>query len=385
MKEQPRILIVDDDLSNIKILQHILEDSYRLIVATNGADALKLVSRKTPDMILLDIIMPEMDGFEVCRRLKKNKKHKNIPVLFITSKSDVEDEALGLKVGAVDYITKPINPPVVLARIRNHMLLKKQHDQLKRSITLSEKQLVDYARDLTELHKAKKKQQVELDLLLEKEKYRRNLEAVFESVNDALITIDPELNITEANRAAYDVCCLNPDKFLGNKITEKPASECRCLAILLQTMESGKLVHDYKVECSQKGCKDKTAILNTSILSDKNKNSMGGLLVIRDVTRLTNLEKQVEKQHKFHDIIGRNERMLEIFELLDNLSDTDTTVLIRGESGTGKEMVARALHYQGVRASKPIMTVNCSALAEELLESELFGHVKGSFTGATRD
>ena len=256
---------------------------------------------------------------------------------------------------------------------------------MARKKTASEKQLMAYARDLADVYKEKKKQQKELDLLLEKEKFRRNLEAVFSSVNDALITVDPDLRMTKANRAAHTICCFNPDTLLGRKISEGAGADCRCLQILLETMRSGRTIRDQRVGCSHAAGKDRIVILTTSILNDNENNLMGGLLVIRDVTRLTNLELQVKKQYKFHDIIGKNQRMQELFELLQALADTDTTVLIRGESGTGKEMVARALHYQGVRAAKPMVTVNCSALAEELLESELFGHVKGSFTGAIKD
>ncbi len=262
----------------------------------------------------------------------------------------------------------------------------KLSQEMPKKKSSSEEQIIAYAKDLAEVYKESKKQQAELDLLHEKERYRRNLEAVFDSVNDVLITVDPELNIAEVNRAADEICCFDPEKLVGSNLNGEPADGCRCLQVLSETMKSGRPIRDYRVECSHgdRGS-DKIVILTTSILSDFEDNPMGGLLVIRDVTRLTSLEQQVKKQYKFHDIIGKNEKMQELFELLKTLSDTDTTVLIRGESGTGKEMVARALHYHGVRASKPMVTVNCSALAEELLESELFGHVKGSFTGAIKD
>jgi transcriptional regulator with PAS, ATPase and Fis domain len=107
--------------------------------------------------------------------------------------------------------------------------------------------------------------------------------------------------------------------------------------------------------------------------------------VVRDITRLTDLERELKERYQFHNIIGKSRKMQEIFRLFEDLADTDTTVLITGESGTGKELVARALHYESIRAAKPLVTVNCSALAENLLESELFGHVKGAFTGAVKD
>jgi transcriptional regulator with PAS, ATPase and Fis domain len=112
---------------------------------------------------------------------------------------------------------------------------------------------------------------------------------------------------------------------------------------------------------------------------------MGVVLVIRDVTLLRNVERELRERNQFQNIIGRNKTMQDIYSLLEDLTNLDTTVLVTGESGTGKELVARALHYSGNRAFKPFITVSCSALAESLLESELFGHVKGAFTGAIKD
>ncbi len=108
-------------------------------------------------------------------------------------------------------------------------------------------------------------------------------------------------------------------------------------------------------------------------------------MVIRDITRLTHLEEELKERHQFQSMIGKSEKMQKVYNLLQILANQTTTVLITGDSGTGKEVAARALHYGGTRANGPFVTVNCSALAESLLESELFGHVKGAFTGADRD
>jgi len=112
---------------------------------------------------------------------------------------------------------------------------------------------------------------------------------------------------------------------------------------------------------------------------------MGSVVVIRDITRLSNLERELRERHQFQKIIGKSSKMQDIYGLLNDLSDLETTVLITGESGTGKSLAAKALHYSGSRALNPLVTVNCSALSENLLESELFGHVKGAFTGAIKD
>lgn len=137
------ILIVDDSPFYIDILVETLEDEYTIKVATDGEAALSIIENKTPDLILLDIMMPKIDGFEVCRKLKQKEKTKNIPVIFLTSLTDSTDEGKGLKLGAVDYIIKPFNSDLVKARIKNHLELKEYRDDLenlvqKRTIKLAQ-------------------------------------------------------------------------------------------------------------------------------------------------------------------------------------------------------------------------------------------------------
>jgi len=123
--EKPTLLVVDDQPDNIMAVSGILKGTYRVKAATSGEKALTIATSDTPpDLILLDIMMPHMDGYEVCRRLKDNPVTASIPVIFLTAKSETQDEQYGLELGAVDYITKPISPPIVLARVENHLALK---------------------------------------------------------------------------------------------------------------------------------------------------------------------------------------------------------------------------------------------------------------------
>ena len=136
MPGKQRILVVDDTPSNIKILNDILKDDYLVSFAINGPDALTLaVSKNRPDLILLDIMMPEMDGYEVCRKLQKKKATAGIPVIFVTAMTEEEDEARGFDAGCVDYITKPVSPPVVLARIKTHLDLKNARARAERLLS----------------------------------------------------------------------------------------------------------------------------------------------------------------------------------------------------------------------------------------------------------
>jgi putative two-component system response regulator len=127
-KEKQTILIVDDIAENIDVLRYILQPDYNLKVAINGKRALEIAGSSTPpDLILLDIMMPEMDGYEVCRTLKTNIATRKIPVIFITAKSDENDEAEGFEAGGVDYIIKPISPPIVKERVKTHLALYDQN------------------------------------------------------------------------------------------------------------------------------------------------------------------------------------------------------------------------------------------------------------------
>ena len=162
------ILIVDDTEANIDILVETLGQEYEVSVALSGPEALESISEEVPELILLDVMMPEMDGYEVCRRLKTDERTADVPVIFITALSEAADEAKGLELGAIDYITKPINPAIVKARVKNHLELREaarlkedverimRHD-LKSPLTavislpqllLMDDNLTDYQRDM---------------------------------------------------------------------------------------------------------------------------------------------------------------------------------------------------------------------------------------------
>ncbi|MGV8057630.1 MAG: two-component system response regulator [Smithellaceae bacterium] len=130
--EKPTILVVDDTPDNLTLMSGLLRNNYKVKIANNGERALKVAMTGTPpDLILLDIMMPVMDGYQTCRHLKENTETRDIPVIFLTAKTEVEDEMKGFELGAVDYITKPISPPIVLARVQTQLELKRVRDFLK--------------------------------------------------------------------------------------------------------------------------------------------------------------------------------------------------------------------------------------------------------------
>ena len=131
-RQTPTVLVVDDTPDNLVLVSELLGDHYRVKVANSGARALKAAQTDpVPDLVLLDIMMPEMDGYEVCRQLKASAATRDIPVIFLTARADRDDERLGLELGAVDYITKPMSPPIVLARVQTHLALKATADFLR--------------------------------------------------------------------------------------------------------------------------------------------------------------------------------------------------------------------------------------------------------------
>ncbi|MEY2861139.1 MAG: hypothetical protein RL392_1597 [Pseudomonadota bacterium] len=148
--DKPLILVVDDTPANLSLMNDLLSSTYRIKAANSGARALTIAaSDPRPDLILLDVMMPEMDGFEVCRQLKADAYTRDIPIIFLTARSEVQDEQIGFELGAVDYITKPISPPILLSRVHTHLTLKASTDLLKNQNQFLE---LEVQRRLEEVH-----------------------------------------------------------------------------------------------------------------------------------------------------------------------------------------------------------------------------------------
>src|SRR5512136_1272008 len=241
------ILVVDDTPASLRLLTELLaQHGYSIRPASDGALALKTVAAKAPDLILLDVSMPDMDGYEVCRRLKADEKSNRIPVVFISSFGDTQQKVAGFEAGGVDYITKPFETEEVLARVRTHLRLRR---------------------------------------------------------------------VEELQRAFNEIEALKAQLELENAY----------------------------------------------------------------------LQEEVVEARAFGDLVGQSGALRQLVSQIDLVASTEASVLILGETGTGKELVAHEIHRRSGRNQRPLVRVNCASIPRELFESEFFGHVRGSFTGAIKD
>lgn len=209
---------------------------------------------------------------------------------------------------------------------------------------------------------------------------------IIDSIADGVFTVDKDWKITSYNRAAEKITGIGKDEAIGRYCWEVfKASICEKECSLKRTMETGRPIINQQIFIvNSKG--DRIPIsISTAILKDKNDNIIGGVETFRDLSVVEQLRKELARQHTFFNIISKNREMQRLFEMLELVSGNDTTVLLEGESGTGKELFARAIHSLSQRKKGPIITVNCGALPDTLLESELFGYKAGAFTDAKRD
>jgi len=214
---------------------------------------------------------------------------------------------------------------------------------------------------------------------------KNKLEAIFNSKTEGTFTIDENWVITSFNNAAMKMTGYSQQDALGRKCWEIFQSElCRNGCHMESTMSDKKLSVENELYIQNRN-KSKVPIrVSSAPLFDASGNCIGGIETFRDISEIKNLTNHLQERYKFENIIGRSKAMQKIYVMLENVSQTDSTVLITGESGTGKELAARAIHLNSDRKTKPFIVVNCSAFAETLLESELFGHERGAFTGAIR-
>ncbi|MEE9215366.1 MAG: sigma-54-dependent Fis family transcriptional regulator [Thermodesulfobacteriota bacterium] len=339
-----KTLIIDDEKSvRFTMKEFLLKEGYDVFTTENFDEALKIINTENVDIILTDIVLGNKTGIDILRKV--NEKRLNCPVVLFTGYPNIETASEAVRLGAYDYLAKPVEKEALLHIVR--MALR---------------------------HKA---------LVEEKNKSHANLEAIFKSVKDAIITVDKDLKVIELNDAAKTICGFSREEIIGRSFDSIPKTCCgQCIEAIKKTILEKQPLEIYRSECKHKIRKRQLVTLNTFPLIDQQDGISGCVIIVKDETDIFDLEKELENRKRLFNIVGKDEKMQRLYSMIEYLYNIDTTVLITGESGTGKGLIAEAIHYGGVRHQKPFVKVDCSALTESLLESELFGHTKGAFTGA---
>jgi PAS domain S-box-containing protein len=215
---------------------------------------------------------------------------------------------------------------------------------------------------------------------------KRVRDVVLDSINEGVFTVDMDWRITSFNRAAERITRTTRGEALGKACCDVfHANVCEKDCALRQTFHTGKPVVNATAHIINRQGQRVPIRISTAILSDDDGKVIGGVETFQDLSQVEQLQKQLKDRYTFEDIVGRSPAMVRLFELLPQIADSSSTVLIEGPSGTGKELFARAIHNLSPRRKKRFVPVNCAALPDTLLESELFGHRAGAFTDAKRD
>ena len=368
-----RILVVDDTPQNIRLIELYLRDTeFEVESASGGLEAIERAMHGSYDLILLDVVMPGIDGFEVCRRLKNDPLTAFIPVIFLTGRMGAESDKLAAyKLGAVDYIQKPVEREELVARVRVMLRLEGARSKLERENVALRAEV------------ARSQQRME-----EMEAAFADLQKLSSEHSDArtpeLLTLDADRVIQSCDAAATEV--------LGGLRVGARLADCgAAAAAVARIVESGDMVAT--VELIEEDGSPCELLVGVRPLA-------GGdvLVLLQDVTGLRTVERRIAdrtlleelpdkgadegSEYCMTDFVGHSEAIARVSARVDSLRHKRSTVLIYGESGTGKELVARALHFDGKHRNAPFIPLHCGAIAPELIESELFGHEKGAFTGA---
>jgi PAS domain S-box-containing protein len=209
---------------------------------------------------------------------------------------------------------------------------------------------------------------------------------VLDVVSQGIFTINARGQITSFNRAAEKITGFSKEEVIGKACDDLFKTDlCDTVCPLKKSISSGKRLHNREVRIQTKEGHSIPVSISTAPLVTAAGKLVGGVEVFRDISQVENLRRQLDTRHRLDDIVSKNPAMQKIFELIPLVAESDSTILITGASGTGKELIAKAIHNHGPRRDQPFVAVNCGAVPETLLESELFGYVRGAFTDARRD
>ncbi len=211
-------------------------------------------------------------------------------------------------------------------------------------------------------------------------------DAIINSIADGVVTLSRDLAVTSFNRSAERITGYSAGEVLGRPChTVFKSRECEKACPVRELMHSDKPIVEVEMDIASKDGSLIPVSVSAALLRDENGDVVGAVESFRDLSRVKTLTEELKAKYSFRNIIGKSHKMQEVYQLIRSVARTNVTAIVQGDTGTGKELAARAIHYESPRAGEPFVVVHCAALPETLLESELFGHVRGAFTGATSD
>jgi PAS domain S-box-containing protein len=339
-------LIVDDEQSlRTSFVSFLTNAGYQAMAAGSYHEALELLElQHSFDVVFSDIMLGKKTGIDLLKELRS--RGFNAPVVMVTGFPQTDTAVESVRLGAFDYMPKPVTKEMLLKTAKTALEYKRLHD--------------------------------------ENESYRAHLEGILKSVDDAIMTYDREGCLASFNPAAGELCGLKDDDLHASIREIAALSNPAIQTLVSSTLQKRQSSRANRLEISLSNKRRVVVNVACTPLILAGGAFSGAVLVLRDETRLNTLEKTLRGRRQLHSMIGKSSKMQDVFALIEDLADVPSTVLVTGESGTGKELVAEALHFMGDRREGPLVKVNCAALTDTLLESELFGHVRGAFTGAVQ-
>lgn len=409
-KAKTVILIVEDDRIERRNMGLLLSSQeYNLAFASDGEEALRKSKELIPDIILLDVMLPDIDGFEVCRLIRSDEILSEVPIIMITGLDDRESRLKGIISGADDFITKPFDRAELIARIQTIARLNRYrhlltiNSELQREIfnlsTLCD--ILGVFNSVLDVNSALKSIPQRIKDLVNAKEVSIFLKDGQRNKSHFLTFASKERDESQISQYDVPIDLETAEKVISTreisliqdyKIADKASgvAEENILYLPLTSKRYDpfgilEVVIEKPKELTKRDIEILKTISDNIASSIERSNLYNDLRKAESILRYQNAELRQAIKHKysFDNIIGSNKKLINVMKTAEQVALTDSTVLIYGETGTGKELLARAIHSSSIRSSGNFIPVNCGAIPKDLLESELFGHEKGSFTGAT--
>ena len=356
-----KTMVVEDDTLMREVLELLAASrGHEVYTCENATEALEAYGSFRPQLALVDWMMDGMDGLELCRRMRQLPGGEQTVILVVTARNQSEDLRAVLEAGADDYITKPIDAGLMEIRLA----IAEQWVAQRRQRLLAQRRLEEAMARLEESN--------------------RDLLTILDGLGVGTVLTDAEGRVTFLNRLARDMLQLGPRV---RPVGAHWSALFRHAGTAVQDIEAVFQEPGHRRERISVHLRDPSSpprSLEVAIHDDP-RGEHRKILALYDVTEVQLLRRKLGARGRFGHLIGKSAGMEQVFRLIQDVAQVDTTVLIEGDTGTGKELVARSIHEHSARRKGPFIAVNCAGLTDSLLTSQLFGHRRGAFTGALED